>query len=233
MIIFMEKHSYHKTRCSFEGFMCDFSFQLPRTCVHCHEIMTPQIISSSNTYDDQVAFLARCPHCGEFFTISYKLSKRNGEFCSEIIPYTYSVQVNYDAPPELEEFSPDFKEIYTQALKAEAYNLYHVAGIAYRKSLEFLVKDFLIKVRKYPIDDIKDIPLSQAIDKIDNNLIRPAAKAATWIANDETHYVKKHADKNLTHAKNYLRSVCLLLSAEYLALEGQSFINENSSNKSN
>lgn len=229
----MEKYSYYKTSCVFDNYLRHFSFQLPKTCVHCHEIMTPEIISQSEVYENQVAFLARCSHCQEFFAISYILFRSGGEYCSEIIPYKYSIKINYDAPPELEAFSPNFKEIYTQALTAEAYNLNHVAGIAYRKALEFLVKDFLIKVRNYSADDISNLPLSQAIDKIDNELICPAAKAATWIANDETHYFKKHEDKSLSDIRNYLRSVCLLLSAEYIALDGKSFINGNSSNKSN
>jgi hypothetical protein len=41
--------------------------------------------------------------------------------------------------------SPDYCEIYNQAHKAEQANLELVAGPGYRKALEFLIKDYLLR----------------------------------------------------------------------------------------
>ena len=44
--------------------------------------------------------------------------------------------------------SPQFSVIYNQAKQAEDFGLNELVGIGYRKSLEFLIKDYLIQVQK-------------------------------------------------------------------------------------
>ena len=44
----------------------------------------------------------------------------------------------------ISELSPNFCEIYNQAYIAEQTNLMQICGTGYRKSLEFLIKDYLI-----------------------------------------------------------------------------------------
>lgn len=46
---------------------------------------------------------------------------------------------------KIDEISPKFNEIYKQALAAEVSNLNEIAGLGYRKSLEFLIKDIAIQ----------------------------------------------------------------------------------------
>jgi hypothetical protein len=43
-------------------------------------------------------------------------------------------------PKELIDLSPNFEEIYSQAYLAEKYDLNQIAGVGYRKALEFLIK---------------------------------------------------------------------------------------------
>lgn len=231
----MEKYSNYTAIVHHKDGQTHVNFPLPKTCIHCNETMTPEVIHKANPSKDYIALLLRCSSCKEFFATSYtvKYDDYSREYVGQLVPYSYNVKIIYDLPLELEEFSPIFKEIYTQSQIAEAYNLTHIAGIGYRKSLEFLIKDFLIKVKQLPNQDVENLFLSPAIDKLDNRLISASAKAATWIANDETHYVRKHSDKDVSDIKRYLRSVAHLLSAEYIALDGQSFINESSSSKSN
>ncbi|MDO4605240.1 MAG: DUF4145 domain-containing protein [Helcococcus sp.] len=230
----MEKYSYHTASCNFEGYLSSIDFRLPKTCVHCNETMTPQVINQTETYNkNQVAFLVRCSHCKEFFAISYIIKKKDGVNHSELIPYSYNIKIDYDLSDEIELFSPDTKEIYMQSKTAEAYNLSHIAGIGYRKSIEFLIKDFLINVKDQDKATISNLHLSQAIDKIDNDNIKTLAKASTWIGNDETHYIKKHPDKDVNDLKKFLKALSQLLSSEYLVKEALSIISENSSSKSN
>ena len=46
----------------------------------------------------------------------------------------------------ISELSPNFCEIYNQAYIAEQTNLMQICGTGYRKSLEFLIKDYLISI---------------------------------------------------------------------------------------
>lgn len=200
--------------------------------------MVPTVVAESsvnyNKYHEKVvSLLCQCLFCEEFFALTFKVNSKfdyidgTDVFGATIVPYTYSVFVEYGLPEEMEEISPAFKEIYQQAQKAEAYQLNHVAGIGYRKSLEFLVKDFLINVRKQPHESVDTIPLSQAIQMLENEKLISLAKAATWIGNDETHFVKKYEDKAIEDMKKYIRALSLYLSSEYLAVESSDFISGN------
>lgn len=208
----------------------DIQIKLPNTCPHCNQIMTPDVIRTSTFYkntDDKAVFalLVRCVHCKEFYALSYILL--DAHFNNSLIPYTYTKNVEYDIPKEIELFSPVFKEIYQQSQLAEVYNFTHIAGIGYRKSLEFLIKDFLITVNQEDSDKISKLPLGQAIQLLNNSKLLTLSKAATWIGNDETHYVKKYEDKDISDMKKYIRALSHHLSSEFIANEAQSFISEN------
>lgn len=231
----MEKYSYFDTMANHSDGKTYVKFQLPKKCVHCHEIMTPEVIHLANSDNEYAALLLRCSSCKEFFAVTYniKYDSNLGDYVGFIIPYSYSVHVDYDLADEIELFSPESKEIYIQSKTAEAYNLPHVAGIGYRKSIEFLIKDFLINVKNLKQDKISTMPLSQAIDKIDNGNIKSLAKATAWIGNDEAHYKRKHPDKDVKDLKKFLKALSHFLSFEYLTEQSLSMTNDNSSRKSN
>lgn len=70
--------------------------------------------------------------------------------------------------------SPQFDKIYNQALAAESSGLDEIAGLGYRKALEFIVKDFAIYKHPDKTEEIKKLPLSQCINKyIDNTILKP------------------------------------------------------------
>jgi hypothetical protein len=45
-------------------------------------------------------------------------------------------------PFEIQEVSPNFKTLHSEALAAESYGLTEIAGIGFRKALEFLINDY-------------------------------------------------------------------------------------------
>jgi hypothetical protein len=105
-------------------------------------------------------------------------------------------------PQEVAKVSPQFVEIFTQASKAEAFNLGAVAGVGYRKALEFLVKDYCVTKSPGKEDDVKKRPLAQVIEAyVDNENIKQCAKRAVWLGNDETHYVRTWIDKDIKDLK--------------------------------
>jgi hypothetical protein len=102
--------------------------------------------------------------------------------------------------------SPNFVRTYNQALAAEVHSLEQLAGIGLRKALEFLIKDFAI--REYPGDaeQIKSKPLSACISEyLDDSNVKRCATRATWLGNDETHYVRKWEDKDIEDLKILIR----------------------------
>lgn len=74
--------------------------------------------------------------------------------------------------------------------------------MGYRKSLEFLIKDYAIAFHPDKETDIVKSQLSPCINEyIDNKRIKSLATASAWIGNDETHYTRKHEDYNVEHLK--------------------------------
>lgn len=104
----------------------------------------------------------------------------------------------------IEGISKQFPVIYNQALIAEKNGLDQICGPGYRKALEFLVKDYLIKKSPKEEEKISQLKLSSAIGQIKDENIRSCAKRAAWIGNDETHYERKWTDKDLSHLKELI-----------------------------
>jgi hypothetical protein len=102
----------------------------------------------------------------------------------------------------IESASPDFVTIYNQALAAEESGLTEICGAGYRKALEFLMKDYLITEHPDNADSIKKSQLAACIGQyVSDGNLKTCAKRATWLGNDETHYVRRWVEKDLKDLK--------------------------------
>lgn len=111
--------------------------------------------------------------------------------------------------------SPKFIETYNQSENAEAINLTQIAGMGYRKALEFLVKDYAIKKNPDKQNEIESAFLSVCIKKyIDNPKIQTLAEKSTWLGNDEAHYNKDRTGENIPTLKKLI-TAC----ADYIEIE--------------
>lgn len=121
---------------------------------------------------------------------------------------------------DIESISPQFIKIYNQAKIAEQIKLYEICGMAYRKSLEFLIKDFAIY--KNPNDKGKISAnkyfLSNCIKDYYNKMpnVKKCAERASWIGNDETHYTRIWEDKDINDLKILIEIVIYGIKADIL-----------------
>jgi len=107
-----------------------------------------------------------------------------------------------DVPEEIKKISSNYVEVYSQSITAEAFQLDQIAGVGYRKSLEYLIKDFAIHRNPDKQDDIKKSFLGSCInDYVDDANVKECAKRASWLGNDETHYVRKWEEKDINDLK--------------------------------
>ena len=68
--------------------------------------------------------------------------------------------------------------------------------------MEFLVKDYIIYKDNNLKETVEKLLLGRCINEhIINEKIKDIAKRATWIGNDETHYVRKWIGKSITDLK--------------------------------
>ncbi|AIQ73903.1 DUF4145 domain-containing protein [Paenibacillus sp. FSL R10-2791] len=192
----------------------------PDECPFCkRNIEVAPIGSYSTRYRKILVF--NCPRqvCSEIFLSYYSFKKgvsgaENMWIYEESKPYSYVTKVFSD---DIIRISPLFSEIYNQAFKAESEGLGHICGPGYRKALEFLIKDYLIEGSPERSDEIKTMLLGKCIDALvtDSN-IKLCAKRATWLGNDETHYVRKWEDKDITNMKELIDLTIHWISSEII-----------------
>jgi len=172
---------------------------IPNICPICHHAIAPNYSSGIIVSDTLIDIAFQCTNCRNMFIGKY--SKQSA--------YQYSyykawpiVPENIDFEKEIKEVSPMFVETYNQSIYAESNSLSQLTGIGLRKSLEFLIKDFLISQKPENEDSIKSSTLAQCINNFidDHNLVE-VSKRAVWLGNDETHYVRKWEDKDINDLK--------------------------------
>ena len=185
-----------------------------------------RVISSDGTFSDIECYAIECPFCHAQMTPRYLYRHHSNLFaeCSNsgcgrnmilgmnqnahytvVLPNSMPAKRNFSET--IMSISPSFSDIYNQAFCAEQLSLNHVCGVGYRKALEFLIKDYLIS----GLDDeaqkenIKKKFLSKCIqDDVSDERIKSVAKRAVWLGNDETHYVRKWADKDVSNLKQLI-----------------------------
>jgi hypothetical protein len=182
----------------------DYCFNLDieviRECPICHFKILPNLIAEVR--DDFYYILLQCTNCGELFTVKYSKTWNGG--IDELVDINPKEAKEITVPHNVKEISPMFIEIYGQASTAEEYNLNQIVGIGYRKSLEFLIKDYLKHKLPEKSNEIEEKFLGKCIDMIENANIKRMAKGATWIGNDETHYIRKWEDKDIEDLKKLI-----------------------------
>lgn len=110
-----------------------------------------------------------------------------------------SSETKYETTAELKRVSASFFNIASQASRAESAGLDEIAGMGYRKALEFLIKDYCISELPSEKEVIEKKFLGNVIsDHVSNQNIKDCAQRAVWLGNDETHYKRKwtHHDVN-------------------------------------
>lgn len=196
----------------------------PGECPLCHVAVHADegdwtLASSPEGRDRILEVVYRCPRreCGRFFIARYKRSDIDLPTKASAIGLSPGLRefVLYETvpanppepriPQEVAVVSPQFPEIYAQALAAETFGLSQVAGVGYRKALEFLIKDYCISVFPDSAEAIKAAYLSTCIEKfVDSPEVKICAQRAAWIGNDETHYLRKWVDKDIKNLKELI-----------------------------
>lgn len=208
-----------------------FSIELPRQCPHCNKGLEPKFLSAyhlDGTHKSVLFVLFFCPVCDSCFIGVYGIAHHgygsSSTYLIHLFPYGDEKTIFSD---KLVELSPSFVKIYHQAEKAEQLGLDEICGIGYRKALEFLVKDYAILMNPESEDKIKKQNLSPCISEhIDNPRIKALATASAWIGNDETHYVRKHQDYDLSHLKAFVSAMVSYVDSELHYLEAYAFLNQ-------
>lgn len=218
---------------------------LSTKCPHCNTLIEPLILSSvsytnkiDNTEDnlffeyDTVVITTLCQSCNNPIVYIYDCYGKYKTNYEDVILECIIPQSKFkkEFSDYIKNSFPNFIEIYNQSYLAEQLNLNEICGIGYRKSLEFLIKDFAIKYNPQDKEKIKNISLSKCInDYIDSKKLKTLAMASVWLGNDQTHYVCKHEDYNIEHLKIFINCTVAFIEQEEIFNEANSFLKNSKS----
>ncbi|HHT7813568.1 TPA: DUF4145 domain-containing protein [Streptococcus suis] len=198
-------------------------------CPNCKKPTNPHLVNSTyfelNNTANSVVATFRCLGCLHFWNEEFIATFTSNDYIVEHLNVTPSLPSDIPISDDVELVSPIGKQIYVQALKAEHEQLDHIAGIGYRKALEFFVKDFSIVTNPDDEDKIIKMPLKQVIEKyIKDDDLKTFALASAYIGNDEGHYYRNNPDKDFSHLKNYLHGVIHYMEMKLNFLDAQELV---------
>lgn len=209
--------------------------QTPSNCPMCNTVtqiepITNWLIQKDDENNELFSFYF-CSKCEKFFIGHYEvLSYETTNLISFSPKESYNTK---DFPKLIQKLSPDFCEIYNQAYTAQQQGSTKISGIGYRKALEFLVKDYVIFLNPNESVNIKSLNLSSCISKyIESSQIKSLATAATWIGNDETHYIKKNLDYNIEDMLVFIDVMVSFINTELVILDARKLTKPKNNNKS-
>ena len=113
-----------------------YYFNVKEICPYCNKAIYPEIKATNFSNNDKhISCIVSCPACSQEFFIKFRRNVANVNYVYdyyEVLPYP-EPQVNL--PADFQELFPEFYKIYTEAAKAESYNLLEICGMGYRKAL--------------------------------------------------------------------------------------------------
>ena len=193
-----------------------FEFPVENCCPHCGTYNEPVKIKVLTNFSSEVplkvfAIIFKTTCCNRYFVSFYACQNFNN--IKHI--FTYPSVKPEILPQELASISPDFVKIFNQSKAAADLGHSELACIGYRTSIEFLLKDFLIKIRKYDADKISKMRLADVISLFEEKEIRISADVVRILGNDKTHYLERY-NFDIREVKQYLSILINSVFAEIL-----------------
>lgn len=215
---------------------------VPSKCPHCGVAVNPTILLSKyitlkdssieSDYRYRIFVVFLCNHCLKSFSSEYSFN----HYISRVKDYNLTPNATYPVfhskpahSDAIKELSERFVNIYDQSHFAEESNLNEICGMGYRKALEFLIKDYAIKLHPEDEEKIKKTQLAPCINTyIDNERIKSLAIASAWLGNDQTHYCRKHEDYSIDSLKSFINAAESFINSEMEAIKAGELIKSKS-----
>lgn len=165
----------------------------PTKCPYCGKDITrnKQYAQAENHY---VVEIHTCVHCKKPIFLIYKCVQITfpvEETINELIHY-YPSAPSTDLPKSINELSPKGYKIFEDTLYAKSLGIETILGAGIRMALEWVVWDYLIKIKGKTEAELKPLTLSKRIQLIDSNQMYTTicANLIRKIGNDSVHIIQ-------------------------------------------
>ncbi len=199
--------------------------EVPNVCPMCNHNIQPVQLHNypyTDSINNWITFTYLCTNCYKPFIATHRVhTPRNAPI--EFLAPTNPVKRKFS--DALSNLSPAFVRIYHQAAHAEAHSLDEIAGLGYRKALEFLIKDFAIHTHPDDRERIVGMHLGDCINNyIDHAPLKTTAKSSSWLANDQAHYKQKYESKDLEVLKRFMHNCITWVDLVLGTQEAEAFL---------
>lgn len=199
----------------------------PNFCPYCHRVIEPDRLQAVQDHvNARYVTIWRCvsKECKKVFVATQKYEHDKGLFLFDRFLDGSPKGPSFPKPIlelkdaiTLEENEPSqtkFMKTYLQSLVAESQGLDEIAGMGYRKAIEYLIKDWAIY--KFPNNKEKILKswLADIIKTYFDGDLKEILDRATWLGNDQVHYNKLFEDYNLEHLKELIDLIMVELDRE-------------------
>ncbi|WP_343329321.1 hypothetical protein [Polaribacter staleyi] len=208
----------------------NINIEEPNICPHCHVVNEPEFKHMEHTHsleeNRQIITLWRCTHskCNRHFPILYE---RFEGYKYEFIRFLDGLPKGPEWPEPIlnlksgnnEDIEKDlqsrFIETYLQSLTAENEGLYEIAGMGFRKSVEYLVKDWAIQSNPKDAEIINKLWLGEVIKKYYEGDLKGILERASWLGNDQAHYNKLFEEYDIKVLKELINLIMVELDRQF------------------
>lgn len=193
-----------------------YQVDAPDACPICHRHSEVELLRSDATNQgNAVQVVYRCAYqaCRSFF-IGYYGNKGQSSLLS--VKPTKPVASNF--PEAVTNISPTFVAVFAEAEEAAQLGLSQIAGPGYRKAFEFLIKDYAKSLSPDKASEIeKKFSGAVVAEYIQDARIQAVAKRGLWLGNDETHYLRRWTNHDVTDLVTLIKLTANWIEIEYLS----------------
>lgn len=200
----------------------------PNICPHCHITMKPrqEWVKLTKDEDNTWAFISVwfCVNqkCEKLFVALHTLKDSTFIFNRFLngLPKGPDwpnpiVELQDGKDPEGSKNPSKFIKTYLQSLEAENYGFDELAGMGYRKSIEYLIKDWAIQNKPEDKDKIAGLWLGNVITNYYKGDLKEILDRATWLGNDQAHYNKLFEEFDIKILKELIDLIMVELDRQY------------------
>ncbi len=199
-------------------------------CPHCHVVNQPNFKHHEHTTDldgnPQLLTIWQCTNreCERNFPVLYDTDYSFIRFLDGLpkgpnwpIPISNLESGNSEDKTEegAEPIQTRFIKTYLQSLIAESEGLDEIAGMGFRKAIEYLVKDWAIQENPKESEKINKLWLSAVIENYYSGDLKGILERATWLGNDQSHYNKLFEEYDIDVLKELIELIMVELDRQY------------------
>lgn len=156
----------------------------------------------------------QCVHCKECIFLVKEVFKIGEVIKESNIINCFPVITTVDFPNRIEKLSPNAYKTYEQTIKAKEQGFDMLVGAGLRIALEWLVTDYLVKVKGNDRDAVEKLKLYERINEMNCDFYTEVCtRLVRRYGNDNTH-VKKKLDFTEDEVIEMFNLLCSLIDSE-------------------